>query len=489
MSPYSKFLISVIVLFRVATCDPAFADFGLSSSEKQFRVDTGAGLVFSVNRSNGDVTSWNFNGVEHRYDDRKRASHINSGLGDKTNVMAEMVSRDLIKITIKTDGDNKVAKDLTHYLIVRKGENNVYMATYVTDPLPRGELRWITRLWAPRLSRGPVPSDVRDNEGPAESSDVFRMKNGRTRSKYFGDEKTHGKDRAIDLTFCGARGKRVGIWMVYGNRESSSGGPFFRDIQNQCDSSQQIYNYMYSGHNQTEEWRTDALHGPYALVFTRGRKPKLPIDYSWIDSAGLNLKGWVSEIKTRVSVRECDKKKSGGKKSGGQAICLSINESAFYSDQLDTIYSTLVCPPTLDVSPRVCPGTNKWPVPLPPPATSWHQKTGLSPRGFKKLACPPEVALGSVQVPFVFLGQCKYPIAIASKVPDWFVSNTIFGSCFQLLVNRCGNFKRCFGHNVDFIFRRFAIEICTDVYPGRLFIHNDALHVSRYQSCKLLVCF
>lgn len=49
---------------------------------------------------------------------------------------------------------------------------------------------------------------------------------------------------------------------------SSSGGPFFRDIDNQNgDTDNEIYFYMNSGHTQTEAYR-QGLHGPYALTFT-----------------------------------------------------------------------------------------------------------------------------------------------------------------------------------------------------------------------------
>lgn len=71
--------------------------------------------------------------------------------------------------------------------------------------------------------------------------------------------------------------------MAYGNRESSSGGPFFRDIQNQ---SQEVYNYMYSGHQQTEASREWVLHGPYALMFTNGDIPSVLkfdlVAYLWL---------------------------------------------------------------------------------------------------------------------------------------------------------------------------------------------------------------
>lgn len=326
----------------------AQADFGFSKNSSEIKVDTGAGLFLVVNRSNGDVTSWNFRGVEYRYDEKKRTSHINSGLGGDTTVSAESLNGNIVKVTIETGSNNKVAKALTHYLIVRKGENAVYMATHVTHPLPRGELRWITRLWAPRIPNGPVPSDLRNHESTAESADVFRMKDGKTRSKYYGDDITHGKDRAIDMTFCGARGDNVGIWMVYGNRESSSGGPFFRDIQNQCGSSQEIYNYMYSGHNQTEDWKVNVLHGPYALVFTDGQEPSLPLDLSWIQDADLNLKGWVSD-----SQRGTVSGKVSGIRDGFEKVVGFSNPSAQYwaAADADGAYQTpLMKPGDYDVT-------------------------------------------------------------------------------------------------------------------------------------------
>ena len=49
---------------------------------------------------------------------------------------------------------------------------------------------------------------------------------------------------------------------------------------------------MNSGHNQTESYRLNVLHGPYALVFTDGAPPTLPLDFSWMGNLGLN--GWVS---------------------------------------------------------------------------------------------------------------------------------------------------------------------------------------------------
>jgi rhamnogalacturonan endolyase len=283
-------VITLIVLFAPSS---ASAAFGVTSSSGSYTIDTGAGLVFKVNQTSGDITSIQYNGVEYQATDKN--SHLISGLGT-ASVTATTYGSSYIKISIATSPSNSVVSSLTHYLMVTNGLNTIFMATYASAEPTVGELRWITRLQSAKLTNGPIPSDIRNTTNAIESSDVFGRADGTTRSKYYGDTTTHGKDRAMDLTYCGATGAGIGVWVVFDNpRESASGGPFFRDIQNQCGTDQEIYNYMNSGHNQTEAWRTNVLHGPYALVFTSGSPPALPIDYSWIETGGLNLTGWVSK--------------------------------------------------------------------------------------------------------------------------------------------------------------------------------------------------
>jgi autotransporter-associated beta strand protein len=264
--------------------------FGYTDLGAVYEVDTGAGLVFQVRKTDGSITSVVFNGTEYK-STTNRFSQIASGLGTPTTVTPETDGSTYVKITLQTGPTNTVVANLTHYLIVRNGENTIYMATYPTAEPAVGELRWITRLNSALIPNGPVPSDLHLTTGAIESTDVFGMADGTTRSKYYGDDVTHGKDRAIDLTYNGATGPGIGCWMVFGTRESSSGGPFFRDIENQSGDDQEIYNYMNSGHNQTEPFRLNVLHGPYALVFTTGAPPTLPIDFSWL--ANLGLTGWV----------------------------------------------------------------------------------------------------------------------------------------------------------------------------------------------------
>src|SRR5262245_24989762 len=265
--------------------------FGYTDVGDAYQVDTGAGLVFQVRKTDGSITSIVFNGIEYK-STTNRFSQIASGLGTPTTVTPETDGATYVKLTLQTGPTNGVAANFTHYLIVRNGENTIYMATFPTVEPGVGELRWITRLNSVLIPNGPGPSDLHDTFGAIESTDIFGVADGTTRSKYYGDNVTHGKDRAMDLSFSGATGPGIGCWMVFGNRESSSGGPFFRDIENQAGDDQEIYNYMNSGHNQTEPFRLNVLHGPYALVFTTGAPPTLPIDFSWIGNLVLN--GWVA---------------------------------------------------------------------------------------------------------------------------------------------------------------------------------------------------
>ncbi|MEO7577470.1 MAG: rhamnogalacturonan lyase B N-terminal domain-containing protein, partial [Massilia sp.] len=251
----------------------AASAFGVTSSGGYLTVSTGAGLVFKVREAGGDITSIVYNGGPELQGQTKY-SHISSGIGA---TVAYSVSGTVAKITLTTS-------TLTHYFLVRSGENNIYMGTYVTAEPSVGELRWITRLNGSALTGVPAESRLIGNTGAIESADIFGMSDGTTRSKYYGNQ------RAIDYTVRGVTGSNVGVYMVYGNRESSSGGPFFRDIQNQSGTDTEVYNYMNSGHNQTEANRM-GFHGPYALMFTAGAAPSAP-DMSWMGN--YNLNGWVA---------------------------------------------------------------------------------------------------------------------------------------------------------------------------------------------------
>lgn len=267
------------------------AAFGLSSTTNDYTVDTGAGLVFKVQREKiaragiGDISSLNYNGVELQ--GQTKGSHIASGFSGLytgiTNVAvdAQQVDADTIKITVQSGS-------CTHYYLARRNQNQIVMGTHITAEPSVGEFRWITRMKAAVLTNVPPESNLSNTTGAIESSDVFGLANGETRSKYYGNQ------RAIDYGLRGIGGNNVGVFMAFDNREGSSGGPFFRDIQNQSasttnDGDTELYNYLNSGHEQTEALRM-GFHGPYALVFTNGGTPAMP-NMDWV--ANLGLTGYV----------------------------------------------------------------------------------------------------------------------------------------------------------------------------------------------------
>ncbi len=283
MSNYKTLLTGCALFSALAgvSCQ-AMAAFGVTASSNDYTVDTGGGLVFKVNRVKtsragiGDIASLVYNGVELQ--GQTKGSHIASGFsGLYTNVTAvavgaENVDADHIKVTVNTGG-------LYHYYIVQRNDNTIYMGTYIDAEPSVGEFRWITRLNGSLLTGVPPQSNLRDTDHTVESSDVFGTAGGETRSKYYGN------DRNFELGLRGVTGNNVGVFMAYDNREGSSGGPFYRDIMNQSGGDTELYNYLNSGHNQTEPFRM-GFHGPYALVFTNGGVPAMP-DMSWVGNMGL----------------------------------------------------------------------------------------------------------------------------------------------------------------------------------------------------------
>jgi rhamnogalacturonan endolyase len=247
------------------------AAFGVTSSGGNYVVDTGASpsFVFSVSQTNGDIMSIKRGGTELQISSGH--SQVNSGLGNCT-VTATTIGTDRIKITC-TLSDGTI-----HYYIAKSGHSLIYMATYVTHDT---EWRFIPRLQNALFDGIPQCSDYESGGTAIESADTVLL-NGTTRSKYSGN-----KQMKDDVSH-GASGTAGTATMWMGVRETSSGGPFFRDIQISGDSNMtNPYNYMKSGHAQTESWRA-GLHGPYALSFSGS-----PDFGSWWDTLGLT--GWVTQ--------------------------------------------------------------------------------------------------------------------------------------------------------------------------------------------------
>jgi rhamnogalacturonan endolyase len=99
------------VLLTLVSClaGTSLAAFGVTDSNGRYVVDTNGGLVFTVNKSTGDIISLKYNGLEAQ--DSSKFSHIASGLGT-SNVVATTVSSTVIKITVTTS-------TLVHYYIAK----------------------------------------------------------------------------------------------------------------------------------------------------------------------------------------------------------------------------------------------------------------------------------------------------------------------------------------------------------------------------------
>jgi rhamnogalacturonan endolyase len=258
---------------RLARPAAAATAFGYTSSGGYFTVSTGAGLTFKINQSDGDMTSLNYNGVEMQ--DQSSFSQVESGLGSGASVTAAQTGNYIVITESVTDWYG--SGTLYHYLVAVSGQNNIYMATYVNSA-GAGELRWISRLNSSVITTVLTPAEI--NGGTAiESTDIYLL-DGQTRSKYYSNR------QAMDLTVRGITGSGIGVYMAYGNRESSAGGPFFRDIEQQGTTDNQLYNYLWSAHNQTESQRLGVLYGPYALMVSDETTPAAP-DMSFMDDLGL----------------------------------------------------------------------------------------------------------------------------------------------------------------------------------------------------------
>ncbi|QRW13534.1 rhamnogalacturonate lyase [Ceratobasidium sp. AG-Ba] len=255
---------------------PVFAGFGVTVSGNSLIVDTAGGLVFTVDKNSGDITSMKYNGIEAQ--DQSKRSHIASGLGTAPCSWTQTGnSGNYIKIAC-------VTSTLTQYYVAQYKNPGIHMATYTTAEPSVGELRFIARLNAATVPNGPTASKIAGSSSAIEGSDVY-MVSGQTRSKFYSSR------QFIDDQVHGVTGPNIGVYMVIPGTgyEASSGGPFFR-IDNQNGGQNELYFYMNSGHTQTESYRM-GLHGPYLLQFTTGAAPSTSINLAFWD--GLGVAGWV----------------------------------------------------------------------------------------------------------------------------------------------------------------------------------------------------
>lgn len=101
-----------------------------------------------------------------------------------------------------------------------------------------GELRYIARLKKSSVPSGYAVSDTVGGTA-IEGSDVFLV-GSQTRSKFYSSK------QFIDDQVHGVTGSGVGTYMIIPGTgyEGSSGGPFFRDINNQGGEQDIFYNTM-----------------------------------------------------------------------------------------------------------------------------------------------------------------------------------------------------------------------------------------------------
>jgi rhamnogalacturonan endolyase len=232
----------------------------LADAAANIGYDTGAGLTFVINSTNGNITSLKHKGTELAASGQA-AGQFQSGWKSAT-VTSKTFGNGAILVTAANTGIG-----VTMYYYARRNDNKIYIATQITKALDPGEARFISRLTSSVLTTSPVAARTAGSTSTVEGSDVFAFADGRTASKFYSSQ------RMVTQQSFGAGGNGHGVYVVPGTHEMSSGGPFFRDIEvNDTGGAVNITHYMFSGHQQTEPLRL-GLHGPYALAVTDGPQP------------------------------------------------------------------------------------------------------------------------------------------------------------------------------------------------------------------------
>ncbi|KAF1776004.1 Rhamnogalacturonan lyase, domain II [Phytophthora cactorum] len=195
-------LVAALVLTAAPPTVSAVTSFGYTTGSDKYIISTGKGLTVTMKQSTCDITSINYNGKELQY--KSKATHVNSGLDRVTSSIKTLSdSKKTIRVICKKTG-------LEQTYLYRPNENVIYMGTYHSNDLY------------------------------CQSSASLRV----------------WINRPSTLQLCG-------VYFVVSDLgyETSSGGPFFRDINNKLDVSNELTFYMNSDHTRTEDYRY-GFHGP-----------------------------------------------------------------------------------------------------------------------------------------------------------------------------------------------------------------------------------
>lgn len=266
----------------------ALASWGYTDDGENFVIDTNANLVVKVSKTNGDMRSIQYRGVEYNGQAGKN-SQVESGLGASTVTIKQFSDQNVIKVNI-------IHGTLKHDLVFRYGNPNVYIFMNKADTSVTVS-RYIVRV-PPNIFTNDLVSDtdwIPDNAVVIEAGDVEAItSNTHTYSKHYSGYK-YG--RTMDYDYVDYNNANVGMYLIRSNHEKASGGPFFRSLIRRGGAGgpdlYDIYHYTM-GHTDVMRF---GLQGPSVLHFTdNAAAPNSNLfarnaDWSWIDNLGID--GWV----------------------------------------------------------------------------------------------------------------------------------------------------------------------------------------------------
>ncbi|KAE8990285.1 hypothetical protein PR001_g21535 [Phytophthora rubi] len=261
----------------------AATEFGYTTSGDKYIINTGAGVTIAMRQATCDIVSLKYNGQELQYN--SMATHVNSGLGNVTSAIQSLNDdKKTINVNCKKTG-------IEQSYFFRPNESVIYMGTYHSNDLVLPELRFLTRLNKTVMNQGILEATIEAGMTAIEATDIAQNSEGITRSKYY------SAVPFIDDDVHGVNSTAAGVYLVISEHgyETSSGGPFFRDINNKLDVSNELTFYMNSDHTRIEDYRY-GFHGPYALALTSGAAPNASsLDFSFFQDQ--ELTGFVPDAK------------------------------------------------------------------------------------------------------------------------------------------------------------------------------------------------